>query len=112
MGKLKKLVEKVFYEDLWEATCVLRSDRNRNITKLTDNLRSICGLTVVTVASPAENISETVEKTELRVKFHKSVPGHIRNQLRKMAMDALQIDGVFSFIPRGAQKVRSRIYRE
>ncbi len=53
MSELRKLVERAFYEDLWEASCVLRSDRKKNITKVTDNLRSICGLTVVTVASPA-----------------------------------------------------------
>ena len=111
MNKLKDLVTEVFQETLWEAECVLRSDRDKNITKVTDNLRAVCGLTVVTVTAPAESISETVERTILKVKFFKVAPGPIRNQLNKMSIDARRIDGVYSFIPRRAQKVVSRIYR-
>ena len=111
MEKIKKLVTEVFEDTLWEAKCVLRSDRDKNITIVTDNLRAVCGLTVVTVTGPAEQISNTVERTVLRVKFFKIIPGSIKNQLEKMSIDARKIDGVYSFIPTHAKKVESRIYR-
>ncbi len=111
MKILKDLITEVFQETLWEAECVLRSDRKKNITKVTDNLRAVCGLTVVTVAEPAVVISDTVERTILKVKFFKTVAGPLRNQLRQMAIDARKIDGVYSFIPKNAKQVVSRIYR-
>lgn len=111
MKAIKDLISEVFQENLWEAECVLRSDRKKNITKVTDNLRAVCGLTVVTVQEPAQDINDTVERTVLRVKFFKSVPGPLRNQLKKMSIDARKIDGVFSFIPKNAKQVVSRIYR-
>jgi len=111
MEKLKELVTEVFQEKLWEAECILRSDRDKNITKVTDNLRGVCGITVCTVVNPAEPINNTVERTILKVKFFKVHPGPMRNQLQKMALDARKIDGIFSFIPKNVRQVVSRIYR-
>ena len=111
MPKLKDLVQETFQETLWEAECILRSDRDKNITKVTDNLRGVCGITVVTVASPAKSVSATVEKTLLKVKFFKLTAGSIKEHLSRMSIDARKIDGIYSFIPVRWKKVVSRIYR-
>ncbi len=111
MEKLKDLILETFQETLWEAECILRSSRDRNITKVTDNLRGVCGITVVTVASPAKTVSSTTEKTLLKVKFFKLTPGPIKEHLARMSIDARKIDGIFSFIPVRWNKVVSRIYR-
>jgi len=111
MDKLKDIVIETFQETLWEAECLLRSSRDKNITKVTDNLRGVCGITVVTIASPAKPISATVEKTLLKVKFFKLTPGPLQQHMSRMSMDARKIDGVFSFIPVRWNKVVSRIYR-
>ena len=58
MEKLKNLVQEVLDSTMFEAECVMRSDRNENITVITDNLRGVCGITVVTVAKPAEHITK------------------------------------------------------
>jgi len=112
MKKLKNLVEKYLHNRLYQAECVLRSDTDKNITIITDNLRGVCGITVVTVAKPAEHMTSNIERTVLKVKFFMLEPT-MREQLIKMARDAAKIDGVFSFIPqtRTAQRVISRIYR-
>jgi len=112
MESLKKLVNEYLYEQLYEAEFVLRSDTNNNITVITDNLRGVCGITVVTVAGPAQKVSASAERTLLKCKFF-LLEANMKEQLVRMANDARKIDGVFSFIPitRTAKKVVSRIYR-
>tara|TARA_R110000823_G_scaffold224537_1_gene352514 strand:- start:75 stop:440 length:366 start_codon:yes stop_codon:yes gene_type:complete len=112
MKKLKNLVEKYLHNRLYQAECVLRSDTDKNITIITDNLRGVCGITVVTVAKPAEHMTSNIERTVLKVKFFMLEPT-MRDQLVRMANEARKIDGVFSFIPkvRSAERVISRIYR-
>ena len=110
MPKLKDIVKEVFQEVLWEAECVLRSDRDVNITKITDNLRGVCGITVVTVVGPAEAVTKTVERSKLKVKFFQIEPT-MKQQVFRMSNDARRIDGIYSFIPiHIPRKVRNRIY--
>jgi len=110
MHELKKLVQEVLDDTLWESEVIMRSDRSENITIITDNLRGVCGITVVTVTGPAEPINLTVERTILRIKFFRQEPT-IDQHLKRMSIDARKISGVYSFIPKNANKVVSRIYR-
>ena len=110
MKSLKKVIKEVFYDTLYEADVVMRSDTDRNITKITDNLRGLCGITICTVASPAKKVAPNVEKTYLKIKFFKLEPT-IKEHLARMAIDARKVDGVFSFIPYKVDKVVNRIYR-
>ena len=110
MHSLKQLIKEYFKDTLYEAEVVMRSSRSRKLTIVTDNLRSVCGITVCTVAGPAKPVSADVEKTYLKVKFFQMEPT-LEEQLKRMAMDARKIDGIFSFVPLRAKKVVSRIYR-
>jgi hypothetical protein len=112
MQKLKNLIENELKTELYEASFTLRSDKDKNITIVTDNLRGVCGITVVTVIQPATAVSSSIERTTLKVKFF-MLEASMREQLVRMARDATKIDGVFSFIPqvRTARRVFSRIYR-
>jgi len=110
MQSLKNLVKEFLDDTLWEAECILRSDRGQNITIITDNLRGVCGITVVTVIGPAKKVSDHVERAILKVKFFRQEPT-VEQQLKRMSMEARKIDGIFSFIPKQARRVVSRIYR-
>ncbi len=110
MQKLKDIVQEVLDDTLWEADVIMRSDRNENITIITDNLRGICGITVCTVTGPAQPVGPTVERTMLKIKFFRQ-EATIEMQLRRMSLDARKISGVYSFIPKNASRVISRIYR-
>tara|TARA_R110000851_G_scaffold35848_2_gene94054 strand:+ start:1028 stop:1363 length:336 start_codon:yes stop_codon:yes gene_type:complete len=110
MNSLKSVIKEYFKDTLYECTVVMRSSRERKLTIVSDNLRGVCGITVVTVTGPAEPISEEVEKTYLKIKFFQFEPT-LEDHLKKMAREARKIDGVFSFIPYKANKVVSRIYR-
>jgi hypothetical protein len=111
MNSLKTLVLEYFNDTLYEAEVVMRSSRDKKLTIVTDNLRGVCGITVCTVVGPAKPISDTVEKTYLKVKFFVLEPT-LEKHLEKMATDSRKIDGIFSFIPYRVKKVVSRIYRD
>ena len=110
MNSLKSLIREYFNDTLYEADVVMRSSREKKLTIVTDNLRGVCGITVCTITSPAKPVSDDVEKTYLKIKFFQMEPT-LEKHLKRMAIDARKIDGVFSFIPYAAKKVISRIYR-
>ena len=110
MNSLKSLIREYFNDTLYEADVVMRSSREKKLTIVTDNLRGVCGITVCTIAVPATPVSDDVEKTYLKIKFFQMEPT-LEKHLKRMAIDARKIDGVFSFIPYAAKKVISRIYR-
>jgi len=111
MKLIKDLIREYFKDTLYEADVVMRSSRDKKLTIVTDNLRGVCGITVITVIGPAQPVSETTEKTQLRVKFFQMEPT-LEKQLNRMAIEARKIDGVHSFIPHRASKVVSRIYNK
>lgn len=111
MQTLKDLIKEVFRDKLYEATVVLRSDRSKNLTIVTDNLRGVCGITTTTVVEPAKPVSETVERTILKVKFFVLEPT-LKKHVNRMSSEALRIDGVYSFLVTKASEFKSRIYRE
>jgi hypothetical protein len=110
MHLIKTLVQEYLKDVMYEADVVMRSDRGQKLTVVTDNLRGVCGITVVTVKRAAEPVSENVEKTYLKVKFFQMEPT-LEEHLKRMAIDARKIDGVHSFIPYKVNKVVNRIYR-
>ena len=109
MNSIKTLVSEYLYDTLYEADIVMRSDRSKNITIVTDNMRGVCGITVVTITGPAEPVGSTVERTRLKVKFFQVEPT-MKKQVDRMALDTRKIDGVYSFIPIRVTKVINRIY--
>ena len=109
MNSIKTLVSEYLHDTLYEADVVCRSDRSKNITIVTDNMRGVCGITVVTVTGPAEPVGTNIERTRLKVKFFQVEPT-MKKQVDRMAMDARKIDGVYSFIPVRVTKVINRIY--
>tara|TARA_Y100000034_G_C6660633_1_gene289594 strand:+ start:65 stop:403 length:339 start_codon:yes stop_codon:yes gene_type:complete len=110
MNNLKTLVREYLRDTLYEADVILRSSRDFNITIIADNIRGVCGITVCTIAAAARPVSNTHERTELKIKFHRLEPT-MQGHIIRMSNDARKIDGISSFIVTSVGKVRSRIYR-
>ena len=111
MDGLKSLIKEYLYDTMYEAECVLRSDRDQNITILTDNLRALGGVTVVTMLEPATPVNAQVERCRIKVKFFMTGQ-NMKAHLKQMSLDARKITGVHSFIPVNVRKFVSRIYRQ
>jgi len=113
MEDLKQLVQEYLHEQLYEADCILKSKTDENFTIVADNLRGVCGITVVTITSPAKPYGPRQrghEISRLKVKFFQIEPT-MEQQIARMQIDAKKIDGIISFIPINSRKVVSRIYR-
>ena len=110
MDSLKTVIKEYLKDTLYEADVIMRSDRSNRLTLITDNLRGLCGITICTVREAAKNVSNTVEVTPLKIKFHLVEPT-MERQLVRMQSEARKIDGVFSFIATRVGKVKNRIYR-
>ncbi len=67
----------------FEARCDLVSDPAENLTDILTELRSVEGITIVTVLEPAERMGPSKEKTVLRIKFLVG-KGHSFNSFRKL----------------------------
>tara|TARA_R110000851_G_C12848592_1_gene542559 strand:+ start:307 stop:663 length:357 start_codon:yes stop_codon:yes gene_type:complete len=67
----------------FEARCDLLSDPSDNLTDILTELRSVEGITIVTVLEPALKQGPTKEKTVLRIKFLVG-KGHSFNSFRKL----------------------------
>ena len=111
MHSIKKIIKEYLRDTLYECDVVMRSDRGKRLTIVTDNLRGVCGITVITVKQAAEKVSATTEKTYLKVKFFQTEPT-LQQHLEKMQLEARKIDGIYSFIATNVGKVRNRIYRK
>jgi len=111
---LKALILEYFKDTLYEVEVEMVSSRDQKFTIVTDNLRGIAGITVVTVLSPATTLSggSGKERASLKVKFFQLDPS-LGQHLKRMSTEAMKIDGVDRFIPKlhTARKVVSRIYR-
>ena len=113
MEDLKQIVQEYLHEQLYECDCILKSKTDKNFTIVADNLRGVCGITVVTITSPAKPYGPSargVEISRLKVKFFQ-VEQTMEAQIARMQIDAKKIDGIVSFIPLNSRKVVSRIYR-
>ena len=111
MESVKSIVQEYLKDTLYEASVIMRSDRSKKLTIITDNLRGVCGITVISLEEPSRVVSSTVERSKLKIKFFKLAPT-LREQLAQMSLEAGKIDGVYSFLAHKAKKTVSRIYNK
>tara|TARA_R110002074_G_scaffold246284_7_gene418271 strand:+ start:468 stop:803 length:336 start_codon:yes stop_codon:yes gene_type:complete len=111
MSDVRTVVKEYLQDTMYECDVIMRSDRSKRLTVITDNLRGVCGITVVTVKEAAKKVSKTVEVTKLKVKFFLTEP-ELKRHMSRMQMEARKIDGIYSFIATSVNKVRNRIYRK
>ena len=115
MYSLKSLILEYFKDTLYEVEVELVSLRDQKLTIVTDNIRGVAGITVVSVLVPAQTLSNDSgkERVLLRVKFFQLDPS-LGKHLKRMSIEALKIDGIEKFVPRlrTARKVVSRIYNK
>lgn len=104
--ELASNIEEAISDNIYEAYVVLESDRGKNLTHILNQLRAVCGITVVGVEDPARPVSATREKTLLKLKFFRSVP-NLRKHLQKMSIDARKVDGVYTFFIKQVRKLKA-----
>ena len=56
MDNVKTVVKEYLKDTMYECDVLMRSDRSKRLTVITDNLRGVCGITVVTVKEAAKKV--------------------------------------------------------
>tara|TARA_R100000808_G_C2144059_1_gene151815 strand:+ start:1608 stop:1979 length:372 start_codon:yes stop_codon:yes gene_type:complete len=121
---LYKTIKEITARQLYEAEAVMDSDRDVNLTLVTDALRGICGITTAKVIGSAKPISATRERTFLKIKFfllEASLEQHIKRMVfeaKRLKMNLPQKDKAVSSIASPIREfrikrvapVRDRIY--
>ena len=96
---LKEKVTQVVYEalsrDVYKADVSLRSTKDRNITEILDEIRALCGVTIVN-SKQSKKLGDGSEKSLISIKFFLTSTS-LNDNLAKLAMSARKIDGVLSF---------------
>jgi len=108
LNKIYQLIKEVINEsDVYEARVMMRSSRDRNLTEILDEIRAVCAVTVVNLPHAAQPLSKFKEISELKLKFLLTSPS-LKQHLRKMAIAARKIDGIYSFRVINANKIEKR----
>ena len=93
---LKSLVREFVADSKFQAIAQVESDRKRNLTDVLDQLRGVCGITVVTVLEPPKPLSANKEITKVKIKFLQTHPS-LALHIKKMKISARKLEGIYSF---------------
>ena len=104
---LKNLVREYVANTMHEAVVYIHSDRTKNLTHILDQLRGVCGITVVTVLEPAKPLSQQREQTKIKCKFLQTHPS-LRVHLKVMREAARQLPGIHSFQVLNVHKIETK----
>jgi ferredoxin-fold anticodon binding domain-containing protein len=108
--ELKHLIREAISESLYEANIIMRYARDENLTLINDKLRGICGITIVDVFIPTKIVSKHVDLVTLKIKFF--LGRHdLQQHMHKMSNEARKIEGVYSFIPTRASKLKTKSHK-
>ena len=104
---LKDLVREYVASKMFEAIVNLDSDRTKNLTALLDQLRGVCGITVVTVLEPATPLSQAREQTKIKCKFLQTHPS-LNVHLKTMRAAAKRLPGIFAFRVMHVEQIQTK----
>ena len=96
------LQEKVEIQ-IYECFALMKSDTRRNLTEIQNEIRSVCGITIVN-SEPTEVLSLHKQKTRLKIKFI-SLKSTLRESIEDLINRIRRIDGVYSFQVRKVRKL-------
>ena len=91
---------------LYKAKIKIRSSSDRNITDIADELRGVCGITIVDT-EPTKNLGKHTQITDCNIKFFLTSTSLDRH-MKRMSHVARRIKGVMQFKPLNVEKVKKK----
>ena len=110
---LKNLIKEEIRHIVWESECLLHTDRKENLTDILTGIRSLPGITIVTLLGAAKTASEFKEISKLKIKF---VPSTLSPStdlyIKYMSKRIRELAGVYSFQVKNALNYQDKLDRE
>ena len=91
---------------LYKAKVMIRSSSDRNITDIADELRGVCGITIVDT-EPTKDLGKHTQVTDCNIKFFLTSSSLTRH-MKRMALVARRIRGVMQFKPVNIEKIQKK----
>jgi hypothetical protein len=106
---IKETVQQIVREELtpflYKAEVSIRSTNDRNITDIADELRGVCGITIVDTRA-TKAAGKTAQVTECNIKFFLTSPS-LQQHMKRMSHVARRIKGVIRFMIKNVEKVQN-----
>ncbi len=93
--KVAEIISEALTADVYKAEVMIHSSRERNITEILDEVRALCGVTIVN-SIESRKLSDKSEQSLCTIKFFLTTPS-LQQHLVKLALAVRKIDGVLSF---------------
>jgi hypothetical protein len=108
MASIKKSIlnEKIEIQ-VYECLALMKSSTNRNLTAIQNEIRSVCGVTIVD-SDPSETLSLYKQKSRLKIKFVSLLPT-LRESIKEIVENIRKVDGVYSFQVRKIRKIEDEV---
>ena len=102
------LIDRKIISAMYQATAVLEVRSKENLTEILTAIRSIKGVTVVTMIEPHAAVSDEKHKAIISVKFIPAQGIPLKNYLHSLKVHATNIPGVFSLKVRKVEPMKGR----
>ena len=93
--KVVEIISETLRSDVYKAEVMVHSSRDRNITEILDEIRALCGVTIVN-SLESRRLSDKSEQSLCTIKFFLTTPS-LQQHLVKLALAVRKIDGVLAF---------------
>ena len=107
---IKNTIHEILGEELapllYRAKIKIRSSTDRNITDIANELRGVCGITIVDT-EPTKNIGKNTQVTDCNIKFFLT-SASLNRHLKRMSHVARRIRGVMQFKPLSVEKIENK----
>tara|TARA_R100001377_G_C3170363_1_gene102851 strand:+ start:711 stop:1046 length:336 start_codon:yes stop_codon:yes gene_type:complete len=94
--KVREVISEALKYDVYKADVSIKSTKDRNITEILDEMRGLCGVTIVNISVASKSLSEETEITICSLKFFLTNPS-LKLHMNKLALSAKKIEGVAAF---------------
>ena len=110
---LRNLIKEEIRHIVWEGECLLHTDRKENLTDILTGIRSLPGVTIVTLVGASKAVSEFKEISKLKIKFVPStLSPSIELYIKFMSKRIRELAGVYSFQVKNALNYQDKLDRE
>tara|TARA_B100000424_G_C22531720_1_gene304064 strand:+ start:84 stop:476 length:393 start_codon:yes stop_codon:yes gene_type:complete len=109
--KLKHILSEAIGSAVWEAMCVLQTNRTENLTEVLTQIRALRGVTIVNLKEASKKVTQGKEISNISVKFV-PIGGSVPQYLIWLKNKVRNTPGVLSFIVKEIFDVEKEIKKK
>lgn len=109
--ELKNILSEAIGSAVWEAMCVLQTNRTENLTEIMTQIRALRGVTIVNLKEASKKVTQGKEISKISVKFV-PIGGSVPQYLTWLKNKVRNTSGVLSFIVKEIYDVEKELKKK